>query len=362
MGPSRRPVSFNRHEGDRHEGDHPETPEHTVHLDGTTESSASVARMAGHAELADHLYAVERCLAVAIGNPPTLLAESAAHLLFAGGKRIRPALTLICADAYGDVHDDAIDAAAAVELVHLGSLHHDDVIDEAETRRGVPTVNARWSNTVSVLSGDYLLARASEIAASIGAEPARILAWTIGRLTEGEIVELAHLHDTGTDIEHYYEAIQGKTAVLMGSSCHLGALVAGAPEDATSLAAEFGFELGLVFQIVDDVLDLVGDEALTGKKRGVDLVEGVYTLPTLLALDGDDGTLEALLSNRPDGDSVEAAIDLVVRRGGVAGAVEAAARHLARCDALLCEFPPGGPRDALSRLSRYVLARVPNDK
>lgn len=337
----------------------PVTPEGSE--PGYSESSSAIARTAGYEPLATALEAVEARLAECADNPFPMLAESAGHLLAAGGKRIRPALTLISADAYRENCTEAVEAAVAVEFVHLGSLHHDDVIDEAETRRGVPTVNARWSNTVAVLSGDFLLARASQIAAMLGAEVAHILATTIARLAEGELAELQQLHDTSTEIPQYYDAITGKTAVLMGCACKLGALVAGAPARSVQAAEEFGTELGLVFQIVDDVLDLVGDERFTGKKHGIDLVEGVYTLPTLLALQADDGRLEKCLADRPGEEAVDAAIEMIVERGGVAGAVDIAARHLARCDVLLDGFPPGYPREALSTLSRYVLSRVTDD-
>jgi heptaprenyl diphosphate synthase len=331
----------------------------------TAESAAAVARMAGYEPLAAHLDEVERRLSDAVLAPPALLTESAGHLLTAGGKRVRPALALICADAMrtGDADrwpaDAAVDAAVAVELVHLGSLHHDDVIDEADARRNVPTVNARWSNTVAVLSGDFLLARASQIAAALGREPAAILADTIGELATGEIIELAQLHETATPVERYYEAITGKTASLMAASCRLGALVAGADAAAVASATAFGTELGLVFQIVDDVLDLVADEERTGKMRGIDLYEGVYTLPTLLALRNDgEGALRDVLVPSPSPDQVERAIELVIGLGGVAEAVDRAATHLATCDSLQARFPDGPAVGALERLSRYVLERV----
>lgn len=323
------------------------------------ESADKVALMAGYAPLADGLGVVEHRLSTATLAPPSLLAEATGHLLTAGGKRIRPALTLICADTIAAGSPEAIDAAVAVELVHLGSLHHDDVIDGADTRRGVMTVNARWTNTIAVLAGDFLLAKASEIAACLGAEPARVLAATIGRLTAGEMLELAHANDTDTTIGTYYDTIGGKTASLMAASCRLGAQVAGGSNEFVELADSFGFELGLAFQIVDDVLDLVGDEARTGKERGIDLFEGVYALPTLLALREDaDKTLVKLLEQELDHSTVKLAIEHIISLGGITGAVDAAAAHLARCDTFLHEFPSGAPKHALQRLSRYILERV----
>lgn len=327
-----------------------------------SESAAAVAEVAGYGDLALTLGLVEERLHEVVVARPGILAGAAAHLLDAGGKRVRPALAALFASLTGDVDaaDAAvIDAAAACELVHLGSLYHDDVVDEAGTRRGVPTVNAHWSNTVAVLAGDFLLARASQLAAGLGAGPAEVLAWTIGRLVEGEVLELSHLHDHDSSTAIYMEVIDGKTASLMGSACRLGAMVGGGTDVEVARAQEYGTELGTVFQIVDDVLDLVGDEKQTGKRRGIDLAEGVYTLPTLVALGHDtDDTLRKLLVEVPSEDQVEAAIARIVGSGGVEFAIDVAAERLAHCDALLASFPDSRPRGALERLSRYVIDRV----
>lgn len=326
------------------------------------ESAAAVAEVAGYGDLALTLSCVEARLHEVVNTRPGILAEAAAHLLDAGGKRVRPALAALFASLAGDtdpVDPAVLDAAAACELVHLGSLYHDDVIDDATTRRGVPTVNTHWSNTVAVLAGDYLLAKASQLAAGLGAGPAEVLAWTIGRLVEGEVLELSHLHDHDSGVGVYMEVIAGKTAALMGSACKLGAMVGGASAVEIARAQEYGTELGNVFQIVDDVLDLVGDEKHTGKRRGIDLAEGVYTLPTLVALGHDsDDSLGKLLVEAPSEEQVEAAIARIVGDGGVEFAIDVAAERLARCDALLASFPDSPPRTALERLSRYVIDRV----
>ena len=175
----------------------------------------------------------------------------------------------------------------AVELVHLGSLYHDDVIDEAETRRGVPSVNARWSNIVAILAGDYLLARASALAASLGAPVAALLAETIGELCRGQVLELQHLFDVDRTEEIYFSAIGGKTAALFATACRIGGMVAEVDGPTLDALTEFGHHLGVCFQIVDDVLDVTGSDASLGKPAGNDLIEGVYTLPVILALDRD---------------------------------------------------------------------------
>ena len=180
--------------------------------------------------------------------------------------------------------DDAVTGGAAVELVHLGSLYHDDVIDEAETRRGVPSVNARWSNIVAILAGDYLLAQASSLAASLGADVAALLAATIGELCRGQVLELQYLFDTDRTEDSYLSAIEGKTASLMATACRVGGMVSNVSADTLDALTQFGQHLGMCFQVVDDVLDVTQTEAELGKPVGNDVHEGVYTLPVIYAL------------------------------------------------------------------------------
>jgi len=343
----------------------PKPPPNVATPPARLETAALLAEVAEFPELAPTLEAVEDRLAEVVRSRPGMLGDAAEHLLFAGGKRVRPALSILfghlgAGARFGEAEPAVVDAAVACELVHLGSLYHDDVIDEANTRRGVPTVNTKWSNTVAVLAGDYLLGAASELAAALGAEPASVLAWTICELVEGEVAELTNLFNHDATIPHYLSVIEAKTASLMGSACWLGTRVAGGDRADAERAKTFGTELGMVFQIVDDVLDLVADEAATGKRRGIDLSEGVYTLPTLAALEADhDETLRKLLVTAPDAQQVEDAIDHISAAGGIALAVDAAAERLARCDALLESWAPAPAQAALSRLSRYVLDRVP---
>jgi heptaprenyl diphosphate synthase len=266
---------------------------------------------------------VEDALAAAVRHPDRFLGDVASHLVKAGGKRIRPTLTL-CA-AYASVGADraateeTVTGAVAVELVHLGSLYHDDVIDEAETRRGVPSVNARWSNIVAILAGDYLLARASALAASLGAPVAALLAATIGELCRGQVLELQHLFDVTRSEEDYATAIEGKTATLFGTACRVGGMVSAVDEPTLDALTRFGSHLGLCYQIVDDCLDLTGTDAALGKPAGQDLVEGIYTLPVIYAL-SDDGGLGDLLGGPLDDERLAE----VRRRATANGAVDAA--------------------------------------
>ena len=189
----------------------------------------------------------------------------------AGGKRLRPTLTLCAAYAAQGVEaasDAAVTGSVSCELVHLGSLYHDDVIDEAETRRGVPSVNARWSNIVAILAGDYLLARASSLAASLGADVAGLLAATIGELCRGQVLELQHLFDVTRTEEAYSSAIEGKTAALFATSCRIGGMVSDVDEPTLDALTRFGHHLGMCFQIVDDVLDLTASDEALGKPAG----------------------------------------------------------------------------------------------
>src|SRR5437016_7584087 len=194
------------------------------------EAVDNAGRLLGLPRLDDDLARLEVTLRRAVSSEDPFLAEVATHLIAAGGKRLRPLLTMASAAAGGVGADradqDGLDGGAAVELVHLGSLYHDDVIDDAATRRGVETVNARWGHLVAVVAGDFLLARASEIAAQLGSEVAALMAATIGRLCEGQVLELKAAYDTTRAEEAYFASIAGKTAALMATSCRIGALVA----------------------------------------------------------------------------------------------------------------------------------------
>jgi geranylgeranyl pyrophosphate synthase len=264
--------------------------------------------------LADDLTRVDRALRESVRTPDPFLADVAAHLIGAGGKRLRPTLTL-CASyastASSSATDDAVTGGVACELVHLGSLYHDDVIDEAETRRGVPSVNARWSNIVAILAGDFLLARASSLAASLGADVAALLAATIGELCRGQVLELQHLFDVDRSEEDYSAAIEGKTAALFATACRIGGMVSGVPDPTLDALTRFGRHLGMCFQIVDDVLDLSSTDAALGKHAGQDLLEGIYTLPVIYML-RESEPLREMLGHPLDPAQLEEARELAL--------------------------------------------------
>ncbi|MDQ2825932.1 MAG: polyprenyl synthetase family protein [Actinomycetota bacterium] len=272
---------------------------------------------------------VEKALLDSVRTGDPFLAEVASHLIIAGGKRLRPALAVAVGElGGGPAADDVIMGAVAVELVHLGSLYHDDVMDEARTRRTVESVNARWGNLVAILAGDFLLARASEIAASLGTEIAGLLAATIGRLCEGQVRELAQTFDVTRSEESYLASIAGKTAALMATACRVGAITAGIDRPGIDALTEYGERVGMVFQIVDDILDVVATDEELGKPAGNDLVEGVYTLPVIRALADGQGSesLRGLLGAPLETDQVDAARAIIRSNGAVGAAIGVARR------------------------------------
>src|SRR5579872_6752731 len=310
--------------------------------------------------LESHRARIEEELRRSVTGQDPYLTEVAGHLIGAGGHRWRPILTLASALAGGaEVSEAVIRGACAVELVHLGSLYHDDVIDEAPTRRAVQSVNARWGNLIAIVAGDFLLARASEIAASLGTEVAGLLAATIGRLCEGEIRELRTAFQTTRSEEAYLASVAGKTASLLAASCRIGGLTAGLDRPFVEALTRFGEAFGVVFQIVDDIKDLVLNEEDLGKPAGHDLVEGVYTLPVIRALGLDDGEELAALLGRPiDGPAVEKARDIVISSGGVESAARTARDWADRAAACLSPLGQNDAALALGRLGHGLIDQL----
>ena len=299
------------------------------------------------------LQLVQAALHAAVTSPDPFLSEVAVHLVAAGGKRLRPALVLASAAACGvGPTDEVLQGAVAVELVHLGSLYHDDVMDEAESRRGVESVNSRYGNLVAILAGDFLLARASELAAGLGTEVAALLARTIGRLCEGEVAQLEWAFKVDRPVAAYERAIAGKTASLLATSARIGALVAGTDRPTVETLTAFGHAFGMAFQIWDDVRDLVSTEAELGKPAGHDMVEGTYTLPVLMALGlpgvGDD--LRALLGGPLDDPTRDKARDLILGTDAIAGSVAVARTWADRADEALRPLVGTGHEEAVAQL------------
>ena len=302
---------------------------------------------------------VEEALRDAVNSDDAFLTEVASHLIVAGGKRVRPLFAIASAAAGGaEVTDEVVQGGVAVELVHLGSLYHDDVIDEAPTRRTVESVNARWGNLTAILAGDFLLARASEIAASLGTEVAGLLAATIGRLCEGEVGELRTAYNVDRTEEAYFSAIEGKTASLFATACRIGAIVGGLPRPDVEALTRFGLAYGMAFQIVDDVLDVTSTAEELGKPAGHDLVEGVYNLPVLRALATSNDGLGDLLGAPIEGVELDKALGIIRSDGAVRSSLSTAREYAATSISALDGFRDGEGANWLRGAVDQLFARV----
>jgi heptaprenyl diphosphate synthase len=241
-----------------------------------------VRDLALKADIQTGLAAVEAGLLDATRSEVPYITEAAEHLVRAGGKRFRPLMVLLAAQ-FGDPHAPGIvPAAVVVELTHLATLYHDDVMDEAKMRRGVDSANARWGNSTAVLTGDLLIARASHILADLGSEAIHIQAEAFERLTTGQIQETEGPRGGRDPVSHYLDVLAGKTGSLVAASTRFGALLSGAGESVVSALTQFGERLGIAFQLADDVLDVMSDAGASGKTPGMDLRDGIPTLPVLL--------------------------------------------------------------------------------
>ena len=299
---------------------------------------------------------VEESLLSVVASEDELMAQMGGHLVQAGGKRQRPLFTVTSAAAAAGspdevaaaVTDDVVLGGVSVELVQVGSLCHDDVIDEATTRRGVDSVNARWGNLKAILAGDFLLAKASEIAAGLGTEVAGLLAATIGRLCEGEVHELRTAYDATRTEAAYLAAIEGKTAALFATACRVGGIVGDLPRADIDRLTTFGRHYGMAFQVVDDVLDVIATDEQLGKPAGHDIAEGIYNLPVLRALADGADDLRALLGGPIDGAELEQARDLVRTSSGVEQSVAVARGYV---DQAIEALGPFGERPAATALA-----------
>lgn len=310
----------------------------------------------------DDLPRIEEALVLSVQVDDPFLSEVAGHLITAGGKRLRPVLTLAAAGIGGTfpASNAAIQGGIAAELVHLASLYHDDVMDEADTRRTVQSVNSRWGNLVAVVTGDFLLAKAAGIAASLGTPVASLLASTLGRMCEGQIAEMRAAFNTGRTEADYAAAISGKTASLVACACRIGALTAALPSSATEPLTSFGEAFGMVFQLRDDIMDVVADEAELGKEPGQDLANGIYTLPVLRAL-ADPAVsrdLAGMLGGPLNPVQREAARGLVAASSGITSALAEARRYATIASDAAAALPSSPLSEALARLPHSILDTV----
>ena len=307
---------------------------------------------------------VEARLRDAVHSDEAVVGEAARHLVEAGGKRFRPLLSLLAAQ-YGDATRlEVIEAAVVCEITHLATLYHDDVMDEAPLRRGAQSANVRWGNTVAILTGDFLFARASQLLSSLGPEAVRIQAETFEQLVTGQIRETVGPHGGQDPVAHYLQVVAEKTGSLIATSALFGAMFAGADPASQQALQRFGAQIGIAFQLSDDILDVAGIAEESGKAPGTDLREGVLTLPVLMALAVDDDAAREIRSlitpeQVADGadDPVERALDLLRTHEGMDLARGELARVAAGARELLVLLPKGAATDALAALTDVVVSR-----
>jgi Geranylgeranyl pyrophosphate synthase len=312
------------------------------------------------ARVTELLERVEERLQEVAAAQTDFVTEAARHIVDAGGKRFRPLLVVLAGLLSPDMDDDAaVRAAVVMELTHVASLYHDDVMDEAELRRGAPSANSRWGNTVAILVGDYLFARASRIVASLGADFVELQAETFSRLVQGQIAETVGPAEGADPLHHYLGVVADKTGSLIAASATFGGMVSCLPPEQLQALTSFGEEIGVVFQLSDDLLDIESDTS--GKTPGTDLRAGVPTLPTLLARESTepaDARLRELLdSDLSDDDDLAEALTLMRAHSSLAKARAEVNRRAEVARSYLEPLPEGPAKQALAALCDTVIGR-----
>jgi len=306
---------------------------------------------------------VEDLLRRSLSSTDPFVKEASRHLFLAGGKRFRPLLVLLCAAVGDPSRPGVVPAAVVVELTHLATLYHDDVMDEAVVRRGAPSANTRWDNTVAILTGDFLFARASAILADLGPEAVRLQAETFERLVTGQIRETVGPGADDEPVEHYLQVVAEKTGSLIATSARFGALFGGVDANLVEALTGYGELIGIAFQLSDDIIDIASEENQLGKMPGTDLREGIRTLPTLHTLAGADPAedrLRDLLSQDLSADDALHAEALALLRTspGMDHARDTLATYARRARDTLVEIPGGPAHDALLVLCDFVVERT----
>ena len=304
---------------------------------------------------------VEQALQGHVVSEAPFVTEAARHLMEAGGKRFRPLLVLLAAETGDADAAGVLTSACVVELTHLASLYHDDVMDEADLRRGAQSANARWDNHVAILTGDFLFSKSSELTASLGAEAVKIQAQTFTRLVEGQILETLGPMEGDDPLEHYLRVVAGKTGSLIATSARYGARFAGAPPDVEAALTEYGEKVGIAFQLSDDILDIGSETEESGKTPGTDLREGVPTLPVLIARRSTEPTdarlLELLAADLSEDDLHAEALALLRRHSAMAEARAYVLDLATEAKSLLKVLPEGTVRSSLEDFADVVATR-----
>jgi heptaprenyl diphosphate synthase len=317
------------------------------------------------ATVSERLTAVEGELRANVASADPFVTEAARHLVDAGGKRFRPLLVALGAHFGDPTSTQVIQAAVVVELTHLATLYHDDVMDEAAVRRGAPSANSRWSNSVAILVGDYLFARAADVAAELGPDAVRIQARTFARLVHGQIAETVGPREGDDPIAHYLSVIAEKTGSLIATSARFGGMFGGATPAQVEALAGYGETIGVAFQLSDDLLDIASDSNQSGKTPGTDLREGVPTLPVLYALTSDEADASAvrlreILSAGPVTDDALHAEALTLLRESAAlkRARETVRTYAEEARAQLAPLPDHPARRAMESLCDFIADRT----
>jgi heptaprenyl diphosphate synthase len=314
------------------------------------------------ARLRSRMVEVEERLEREVESQAPFVTEAARHLLHAGGKRFRPLLVLLAAEAGADPqHESVLTAACVVELTHLASLYHDDVMDEAELRRGAASANSRWDNHVAILTGDFLFSKSSELTSRLGADAVRIQAETFTALVEGQIMETLEPGPDDDALDFYLRVVAGKTGSLIATSARYGARFAGAPLEVEEALTAYGEIVGTAFQLSDDILDVESESERSGKTPGTDLREGVPTLPVLLARRSTDPAdtrlLELLDGDLTDEARHAEALGLLRRHPAMAQARDYVLGRAREAQELLKVLPEGPVRDALDAFAVLIATR-----
>ncbi len=327
----------------------------------TSLSAPAFADEALHADVGAALVAVEEMLFASVKSDYPFVTETARHLMSAGGKRFRPMLVFV-ASHFGDPSAAGlVEAATAIELTHLATLYHDDVMDEAVLRRGAPSANLRWTNAVAILTGDFLFSRASEITSDLGAEPIRILSRTLAVLCEGQIRESVGPGSGEDPVEHYLQVLGEKTGALIASSGRLGGLLGGADPSVVEVLTRYGELIGIAFQISDDLLDITSDSPESGKTPGTDLREGVHTLPVLYALEGVPASsrlFSLLAGDLADEERLRETLTLLRAHPAIGRARETLRRYADEARTTLDPLPDVPAKEALDAVCDFVVDRT----
>lgn len=314
-----------------------------------------------HQAVEDDFAAVNQLIIDQLHSDVGLVENIGHYIVDAGGKRLRPLLVLLCANALGYQHKQHIDLAAIIEFIHTATLLHDDVVDVSDLRRGRPTANAQWGNAPSVLVGDFLYSRAFQMLVAIGSmDIMAIMSDTTNTISEGEVQQLVNAKDPEVDEANYYTVIHKKTGALFEAACETAAVLCQAPETTRESLKAYGYHLGLAFQLIDDALDYEGDAEALGKNVGDDLAEGKPTLPLIRAMAKGDAKDRELIANAIREGAVEQLnniVEIVRKTGALEDTKQAAVDHAKQAKATLADLPPSKFKTAMEQLADFAVGR-----